>query len=66
MTSQTYISALEKRHEDLDRKIEQELRHPSSDPLLVSSLKRKKLEVKDQMSQAQAMLTASFKPSPDH
>lgn len=53
MTSQTYITSLERRHQDLDRKITEEMRHPSRDALLIAALKRKKLEVKDQMTRAQ-------------
>lgn len=53
MTSQTYISSLERRHEDLERKIAQEMRHPARDALLIAALKRKKLEVKDQMTRVQ-------------
>ncbi|WP_116654727.1 YdcH family protein [Pelagibacterium sediminicola] len=52
MTSQTYITSLERRHQDLERKIEQEMRHPSRDALLIAALKRKKLELKDQMARA--------------
>lgn len=51
--SSTYITSLERRHQDLERKIEQEMRHPSRDALLIAALKRKKLEVKDQMTRAQ-------------
>lgn len=54
MTSQTYITSLERRHQDLERKIEQEMRHPSRDALLIAALKRKKLELKDQMTRAQS------------
>lgn len=53
MTSQTYITSLERRHEDLERKIFEEMRHPSRDALLIAALKRKKLEVKDQMTRVQ-------------
>lgn len=52
MTSQTYISSLERRHQDLERKINEEMRHPARDALLIAALKRKKLEVKDQMTKA--------------
>ncbi|MCD7060492.1 YdcH family protein [Pelagibacterium xiamenense] len=57
MTSQTYISSLERRHQDLERKIEQEMRHPARDALLIAALKRKKLELKDQMARAQQGVT---------
>lgn len=57
MTSQTYITSLERRHQDLERKILEEMRHPSRDALLIAALKRKKLEVKDQMTRAQRDVT---------
>jgi len=57
MTSQTYITSLERRHQDLERKIIEEMRHPSRDALLIAALKRKKLEVKDQMTRAQREIT---------
>ena len=57
MTSQTYISSLERRHQDLEKKIELELRHPARDALLIAALKRKKLELKDQMTRAQRDVT---------
>ena len=52
MTSQTYITSLERRHQDIDRKISEEMRHPSRDAMLIAALKRKKLELKDQMARA--------------
>lgn len=55
MTSQTYITSLERRHQDLERKIEQEMQHPARDALLIAALKRKKLELKDAMSRAQSL-----------
>ena len=57
MTSQTYINSLERRHQDLERKIEQEMRHPARDALFIAALKRKKLELKDQMSRANVETT---------
>lgn len=53
MTSQTYITSLERRHQDLERKISEEMRHPARDALLIAALKRKKLELKDQLARAQ-------------
>lgn len=50
MSTQTYLSSLERRHRDLELQIEKELQHPAHDALLVASLKRKKLEVKDEMN----------------
>ncbi|UYQ73002.1 DUF465 domain-containing protein [Pelagibacterium flavum] len=53
MTSQTYITSLERRHQDLERKISEEMRHPARDALLIAALKRKKLELKDQLVRVQ-------------
>ena len=49
MTTEGHIEALERRHQELERQIEQELTHPSHDDLFISGLKRKKLEVKDEL-----------------
>lgn len=53
MTSPSHLSALERRHEQLDQQIGQELRHASSDQLKIQELKRKKLELKDQIFRLQ-------------
>ena len=50
MTTLGHIAALERRHQELERQIEKELQHMSTDHLLVSELKRKKLEIKDELS----------------
>jgi hypothetical protein len=50
MTTEGHIAALERRHRELDRQIELELQQKTYDSLLVSALKRKKLEVKDELS----------------
>jgi hypothetical protein len=50
MTTEGHIAALERRHEELERKIETELQHLSYDDMLVAALKRKKLEVKDELA----------------
>ena len=46
MTTESHISALERRHRDLDLQIEEEMAHISYDDLVVQTLKRKKLEIK--------------------
>ncbi|MBK8085529.1 MAG: DUF465 domain-containing protein [Devosia sp.] len=53
MTTEGHIEALERRHRDLDRKIEDELSHPSHDDLYIAALKRKKLEIKDELTKLQ-------------
>jgi len=54
MTTDGHIESLERRHRELDRKIEAELSHPSHDDLYVAALKRKKLELKDELTKLQA------------
>jgi hypothetical protein len=49
MTTESHISALERRHRDLDLQIEEEMAHISYDDLVVQTLKRKKLEIKDEL-----------------
>lgn len=49
MTTEGHIAALERRHQELDRQIQEELQSTRHDDLMVSALKRKKLEVKDEL-----------------
>ncbi|HTO28950.1 MAG TPA: YdcH family protein [Devosia sp.] len=49
MTTEGHIAALERRHQELDRQIQAELSNTRHDDLTVSALKRKKLEVKDEL-----------------
>jgi hypothetical protein len=54
MTTESHIAALERRHRELDQQIEEELTHISHDDLYVSALKRKKLEIKDELARLRA------------
>jgi hypothetical protein len=49
MTTEGHIAALERRHQELDRKIQSEMQSTRFDDLAVAALKRKKLEVKDEI-----------------
>jgi hypothetical protein len=49
MTTESHIAALEKRHRELDREIQDEMAHISYDEQMVAALKRKKLEIKDEL-----------------
>ena len=49
MTTEGHIAALERRHQELDRQIQTELHNTRYDDLMVAALKRKKLEVKDEL-----------------
>ena len=50
MTTESHIAALERRHRELDRQIEDEMAHVSHDDMMIAVLKRKKLEIKDEMA----------------
>ena len=58
MTTESHIAALERRHRELDRQIEDTIGHASYDDLEVAALKRKKLEVKDELARLQAAASA--------
>lgn len=49
MTTEGHIAALERRHQELDRQIQTEMQNTRFDDLTVAALKRKKLEVKDEI-----------------
>ena len=50
MTTEGHIAALERRHKELDRQIDDELSHLSHDDMMIAALKRKKLEIKDELT----------------
>ena len=53
MTTEGHIAALERRHRELERQIEDELTHLSHDDMMIAALKRKKLEIKDELTKLQ-------------
>lgn len=55
MTTEGHIAALERRHQELDRMILAEMQNRQIDDLMVSALKRKKLEVKDELARFQSV-----------
>ncbi len=50
MTTVTHLAALQQRHQNLQLQIDAEMQHPSRDDTLIATLKRKKLEVKDEIA----------------
>ena len=50
MTTEGHIAALQRRHEELDRQILAEQQSRSFDSLVIAALKRKKLELKDELA----------------
>ena len=49
MTIQAHLSELERRHQALEAEIADAMTHPSSDDLRIVELKRRKLQVKDEI-----------------
>ena len=54
MTTEGHIAALERRHKDLERQIDDELTHLAHDDMMIAALKRKKLEIKDELQKLQS------------
>jgi hypothetical protein len=54
MTTEGHIAALERRHRELDRQLETEMRYLTRNDMRIAELKRKKLEVKDELTRQQA------------
>jgi hypothetical protein len=50
MSIQAHLAELEKRHQALDTEIAEALQHPSIDDLQIAELKRRKLQVKDEIA----------------
>jgi hypothetical protein len=53
MTIQAHISALEQRHDLIDRELADALAHSSRDDLKIAELKRQKLHLKDEIERLQ-------------
>ena len=49
MGIQSHLAELERRHQALEEEITEALTHPSSDGLKIAELKRRKLQVKDEI-----------------
>ena len=50
MSLQGHIVELQRRHEALEKEIEKEKLHPNADEARIIELKRKKLQIKDELS----------------
>jgi hypothetical protein len=53
MTTEGHIAALERRHRELERQIDDEMSHITHDDMTIAALKRKKLEIKDELQKLQ-------------
>ena len=49
MSIQTHLAELEKRHQALEQEICEAQQHPATDDLKLAELKRRKLQVKDEI-----------------
>jgi hypothetical protein len=49
MSIQSHLADLEQRHEALENEIAEAMAHPSTDDLTIAQLKRRKLQVKDEI-----------------
>jgi hypothetical protein len=53
MTRETHLAALEQRHDALDKEIIKELGYPAKDELKLTEMKRRKLQLKDEIAKLQ-------------
>jgi hypothetical protein len=59
MSLQSHLAELEKKHQALEAEINDCLTHPAVDDLRIVELKRKKLQVKDEIERLRKSGTAS-------
>jgi hypothetical protein len=59
MSMQSHLSELERRHQALEAEIAEALAHPSTDDLKIAELKRRKLQVKDEIARLRQDASAS-------
>ena len=59
MTIQSHLAELERRHRALEDEIAEAMAHPSADGLKILELKRRKLQVKDEIVRLQNGTSAS-------
>ncbi len=59
MSMQSHLAELEKKHQALEAEINECLTHPAVDDLRIVELKRKKLQVKDEIERLKRNGTAS-------
>lgn len=50
MSIESHLAELERRHEALSREIDEALSHPSADTLELAAMKRRKLQLKDEIA----------------
>jgi len=58
MAIQAHLAELVRRHQALDTEIAEALQHPSTDDLRIVELKRRKLQVKDEITRLRMTSTS--------
>jgi hypothetical protein len=58
MTIQAHLAELERKHRALEDEIAEAMTHPSTDGLIIAELKRRKLQVKDEIERLRIGVTA--------
>ena len=58
MSIQSHLAELEKRHQALETELTEALAHPSVDDTEIAELKRRKLQVKDEIARLQGEAAA--------
>jgi hypothetical protein len=58
MPIQAHLAELVRRHQALDTEIAEALQHPSIDDLRIAELKRRKLQVKDEIERLRGINTS--------
>ncbi len=53
MTRESHIAALKRRHQELEKQLKAELSHPAVDEEIIQKLKKKKLEIKDELAKVE-------------
>lgn len=56
MSLQSHLTELRRKHETLSTRIEQEQRHPGSDDLQISCMKKEKLKLKEEIARLSRQL----------
>jgi hypothetical protein len=57
MSLESHIAELQRKHSELERELDQALLHPSIDDVEISTLKRRKLAIKDEMEKLRSVPT---------
>lgn len=60
MSIQAHLAELERRHRALEDELAEALAHPSTDDLKIAELKRRKLQVKDEIARLKQEATQAM------